>query len=102
MPGCRMLQRVEGEGAEVVDTELLEIGVAGRGGGGLAHAPGHSSPDLAACHKCIRRSKPLTRMSTCCGLALAFAALFSSSPNPGHSFRPRFGPSTAVWVSKFP
>src|SRR3989454_5629478 len=97
MAGVRLLHRVHGEGADGVDAELLEIGVAGRGGGGLAHAPGPSSPHLAACHKCIRRAKPLTRMSTCCRLAPPLAAIFSSSQIRRISLRPSFALSSAVW-----
>src|SRR2546422_7837851 len=77
MAGVRLLHRVHGEGADGVDAELLEIGVAGRGGGGPPHAPGHSSPHLAARPTGTRRAEPVTRMSPSCGLALARAAVLS-------------------------
>src|SRR3989442_7250847 len=80
MARVRLLHRVHGEGADGVDAELLEIGVAGPGGGGLAPWPRHSSPDFAARPKGFNRWQPFTRVSTCCRLALAFAATFSSSP----------------------
>src|SRR5213593_1072539 len=77
-----LLHRVHRERANGVDAELIEV-YAGC-------SLGHSNPDLAACHNFVRRSKPSTSSSTCCGDGDACAATFNSSTSLGISWRPCF------------
>ena len=84
MPRIGLLYGVHRERTDGVDAELIELHASD--GGGL----GHSNPDLAACHNLVRRSKPSTSSSTCCGDGDACAAIFSSSTSLGISWRPCF------------
>ncbi len=93
MPGVGLLYRVHRDGAHGVDAQQLERGVARAGDTG--HLGAHS-PDFAACHSLINRSKPPTRRSTCCGDGLALAAVSSSITSRPISLRFCFWASTAI------
>ena len=90
VPRIRLLHRVHRQRADGVDAELIQRFAHTRDG------LGHNSPDLAACQSFVRRSKPSTSISTCCGDGEACAAILSSSTSLGISFRPCFALSVPI------
>ena len=85
-----LLHRVHRQRTDGVDAELIQRFAHTRDG------LGHNSPDLAACQSFVRRSKPSTSISTCCGDGEACAAILSSSTSLGISFRPCFALSVPI------